>query len=54
MATNVKQSDIMMFLTDRFNTNSLNIPFKQGFYTSDNPNDFNVVWYKPRLNDNGL
>lgn len=54
MATNVKQSDIMMFLTDRFNQNSLNIPFKQGFYTSDNPKDFNVVWYKPRLNDNGL
>jgi len=54
MRFNIKQTNIMEFLTDKFNTNSFGIPFKQGFYASEGGNDLNIVWYKPKLNDKGL
>lgn len=54
MAMNIRQSDIMMFITDIFNKNSLEIPFKQGFYSASGQDDFDVSWYKPRLDEKGL
>lgn len=54
MSKNVRQTDIMMFLTDKFNENTFEIPFRQGFYQAQGQDDLNIVWYKPKLNDKGL
>lgn len=54
MALNIKQTSIMEFLTDKFNENSFDIPFKQGFYTNKGQDDINIIFYKPKLSDNGL
>ena len=54
MAFNIRQSDVMEFLTDKFNENSFDIPFKQGFYTAKGQDDLNIIWYKPKLDEKGL
>lgn len=55
---NIKQSDIILYLVDKFNTNYYGIPFSYGFYKFYGNNGvaegLNIFWYKPRLNDKGL
>lgn len=54
MSINVRQTNVMEFLTDKFNENSFGIPFKQGFYVRKSQEDLDIIWYKPKLNERGL
>lgn len=55
---NIRQTDVMIYLTNKFNDNYYGIPFSNGFYKFYNNGvevtGLDVFWYKPNLNDKGL
>lgn len=58
LKNNIKQTDIMIYLTNKFNENFYGIPFSLGYYnfwgSNGNVEGLDIFWYKPNLNDKGL
>ena len=54
--TNIKQTDLLKYLADKFNDNSFGIPFKMGVYEAyeDSSNQVHLFIYAPQnANENG-